>query len=76
MIKLIDYSKTYNGTDFVVEGLNLNIEKGDIWVRPKKMWNENKESVEIARHAKEVLYFKSDIEFTKFDMFRQNKSQD
>lgn len=31
MIKLIDYSKTYNGKDFVVEGLNLNIEKGDIF---------------------------------------------
>ena len=38
-----------------------------------KMWNKDNEEVEVARHAKEVLYFKSDIEFSEFDMFRQSK---
>lgn len=42
----------------------------------KEMWNDNNEKVETARHAKEILYFKSDIAFTEFDMFRQNKTQD
>lgn len=40
----------------------------------KELFNENNEKVEIARHAKEILYFKSDIEFTNFDMFRQIKA--
>lgn len=31
MIKIVDYSKTYNGKDYVVEGLNLSVEKGDIF---------------------------------------------
>jgi putative protease len=41
----------------------------------KELWNKDNEKVEIARHAKEVLYFKSDIEFSEFDMFRQIKSK-
>ena len=41
----------------------------------KELWNKDNEKVEVARHAKEVLYFKSDIEFTNFDMFRQIKSK-
>lgn len=40
----------------------------------KEMWNGDNEKVEIAKHAKEILYFKSDIEFSEFDMFRQNKN--
>ena len=31
MIKIADYSKTYNGKDYVVVGLNLSVEKGDIF---------------------------------------------
>ena len=38
------------------------------------MWDEQNEKVEVAKHAKQVLYFKSDIEFTEFDMFRQSKN--
>ena len=47
--------------------------KGTFHLEIKEMWNKDNEKVEIARHAKEVLYFKSDIEFTNFDMFRQSK---
>ena len=39
----------------------------------KELFDENNEKVEVARHAKQVLYFKSDIEFTNYDMFRQIK---
>lgn len=39
-----------------------------------ELYDENKEKVEIARHAKQLLYFKSDHEFTPFDMLRQKKS--
>ena len=46
---------------------------GTFTLKIDKMWNENNEEIEIARHAKEVLYFKSDIEFSNFDMFRQTK---
>lgn len=38
-----------------------------------EMWNKDNEKVEVARHAKEILYFKSDIDFSEFDMFRQSK---
>ncbi len=37
------------------------------------LWDENNESVIIAKHAKQILYFKSDIPFSSFDMFRQQK---
>ena len=47
--------------------------KGTFKLEIKDMWNENNEKVEIAKHAKEILYFKSDIEFSEFDMFRQTK---
>lgn len=47
--------------------------KGTFPLTIDKMWNKDNEEVEIARHAKEVLYFKSDIEFSEFDMFRQSK---
>ena len=50
--------------------------KGTFKLEIKEMWNDDNEKVEIARHAKEILYFKSDIEFSEFDMFRQNKTQD
>jgi len=50
--------------------------KGTFSLTINEMWNELNEKVEIAKHAKEKLYFKSDIEFTEFDMFRQNKTQD
>lgn len=40
-----------------------------------EMWDENNEMIDIAKHAKQILYFKSDIEFSNFDMFRQNKRQ-
>ena len=39
----------------------------------EEMWNKDNEKVEVARHAKEILYFKSDIDFSEFDMFRQSK---
>ena len=39
-----------------------------------ELWDENNEKVEIAKHAKQILFFKSDIEFSQFDMFRQNKN--
>ena len=48
--------------------------KGSFKLEIKKMWNEKDELVETARHAKEILYFKSDVEFTPFDMFRQQKN--
>ena len=31
MINIIDYSKTYNKKDYIIEGLNLMIEKGDLF---------------------------------------------
>lgn len=48
--------------------------KGIFPLEIKEMWNEDNEKTEVARHAKEILYFKSDIQFTKFDMLRQNKN--
>lgn len=50
--------------------------KGTFKIEISEMWNEDNEKVEIARHAKEILYFKSDVPFTEFDMFRQNKTQE
>lgn len=47
--------------------------KGIFNLKIENMWDENNEKVETARHAKQILYFKSDVEFTEFDMFRQNK---
>lgn len=47
--------------------------KGIFSFEIKEMWNEDNEIVEIAKHAKEILYFKSDIVFSEFDMFRQIK---
>ena len=40
----------------------------------KELWDENNEKIEVAKHAKQILFFKSDIEFSKFDMFRQSKN--
>ena len=39
----------------------------------KELYNKDNEKVEIANHAKEVLYFKIDQELTNFDMIRQEK---
>ena len=39
----------------------------------KEMWDEENNKVSVARHAKQILFFKSDIQFSEFDMFRQNK---
>lgn len=39
-----------------------------------EMWDENNEKVVVAKHAKQILYFKSDIPFSEFDMFRQTKN--
>jgi putative protease len=39
----------------------------------KEMWDEENNKVSVARHAKQILFFKSDIQFCEFDMFRQNK---
>lgn len=50
--------------------------KGTFNLTIEEMWNEKNEKTEIARHAKEILYFKSDIEFSEFDMFRQIKEAD
>lgn len=47
--------------------------KGIINITVNEMWDENNEKIEIARHAKQILFFKSDIEFTSYDMFRQSK---
>lgn len=49
--------------------------KGTFSLTIDKMWDEDKQEVEIARHAKQILYFSSDIEFTPYDMFRQNKDK-
>ena len=46
--------------------------KGTFSLTISEMWDENNEKVEIAKHAKQILYFKSEIEFSNFDMFRQN----
>lgn len=48
--------------------------KGTFTLSIDEMWDEQNEKVEVAKHAKQVLYFKSDIEFTEFDMFRQSKN--
>jgi len=48
--------------------------KGTFSLEIKEMWNEENEKVEIAKHAKQILFFKSDISFTEFDMFRQSKT--
>lgn len=40
-----------------------------------KLWNEKGEEVEIAKHAKQILFFKSNKPFTEFDMFRQIKNK-
>ena len=37
------------------------------------LWDENNQNITIARHAKQILYFKSDIPFSCFDMLRQQK---
>lgn len=50
--------------------------KGIFKLEINELLDENNEKVEIARHAKQILHFKSDIEFTNFDMFRQTKTQD
>lgn len=47
--------------------------RGTFHLKIDKMWNNDNEEVEVAKHAKEILYFKSNIEFTNFDMFRQTK---
>jgi len=39
----------------------------------KELFNKDNEKVEVANHAKEVLYFKIDHELTSFDMIRQEK---
>lgn len=48
--------------------------KGTFPLTIDEMWDEQNEKVEIAKHAKQILYFKSDIEFSEFDMFRQSKN--
>ncbi len=48
--------------------------KGTFTLSISEMWDEKEEKVEVAKHAKQVLYFKSDIEFSEFDMFRQSKN--
>ena len=50
--------------------------RGTFMLKIAEMWDENNNKVEIAKHAKQVLYFKSDIEFSEYDMFRQNKNLD
>lgn len=50
--------------------------KGTFILKINELWDEDNEKVEIARHAKQVLYFKSDIRFSEFDMFRQTKTQE
>ena len=48
--------------------------KGTFNLEIKELYDENNEKVEIARHAKQILYFKSDHNFTSCDMLRQKKS--
>lgn len=50
--------------------------KGTFKLEIKEMWNKDNEKVEVARHAKELLYFKSELPFSQFDMFRQTKTQE
>lgn len=37
----------------------------------KKLYNKNNESVIVANHAKEILYFECDYELSSYDMIRQ-----
>lgn len=79
--RVLDYDKETK-TVKIEQRNNFNINnhfevlspKGTFTLKIKEMWNDNNEPVETARHAKEILYFKSDIEFTKFDMLRQSKN--
>ena len=48
--------------------------KGTFNLEIKELYDENNEKVEVARHAKQILYFKSDHNFTPCDMLRQKKS--
>ena len=47
---------------------------GTIKYKIKELYNKNNESVIVANHAKEILYFKTDLELTNFDMIRQKKT--
>lgn len=46
---------------------------GTFYLEINELFDENGDKIEVAKHAKQVLYFKSDIEFNEFCMFRQNK---
>ncbi len=48
---------------------------GTIKYKIKELYNKNNELVTIANHAKEILYFKTNLELTNFDMIRQKKTQ-
>ena len=78
--RILDYDKE-NKIVKIEQRNNFTISKPFEVLTPKGifpltigyMWDENKEKVEVARHAKQILYFKSDIEFSSYDMLRQNK---
>ena len=78
--RVISYDKTTK-TVKIEQRNNFTINKpfevltpnGTFKLEIQEMWNEENEKVETAKHAKEILYFKSDIEFSEFDMFRQQK---
>ena len=46
---------------------------GTFNIKIDSLCDEKNESVIVARHAKQILYFKSEVPFTCFDMFRQQK---
>ncbi len=49
--------------------------KGTFKLEIKELYNDDNELVTVARHAKEILYFKSNLEFSEFDMLRQPKEK-
>ncbi len=42
-------------------------------IKIKKIWDKDNENINIARHAKKVLYFKTDLELEPYDMIRVKK---
>ena len=78
--RVLDYNKTTNIVK-IEQRNNFTIEKPFEVLTPKgtfkltidKMWDENNEDVIVAKHAKQILYFKSNTEFSPHDMFRQAK---
>lgn len=53
--------------EFEIFGSNKYIKSFKI----KEIWDEEKNIIKVARHAKQILYFKSDIELDKDDMIRR-----